>query len=45
MAVVDCTLFLDFGREGLWLEDAADSASRDVEIAGGGVVRVVRTPA
>ena len=44
IAVVNDTMFLDFRRDGLSFEDAVKSASRDVELAGGKVVRVVPTP-
>jgi len=44
IAVVNDTMFLDFHRDGLLFEDAVKSASRDVERAGGKVVRVVPTP-
>ena len=41
LAVVNGTLFLDFQRRGSSFEDAVKSASRDIELAGGKVVRVV----
>ncbi|HKM72968.1 MAG TPA: hypothetical protein VJX94_23375 [Stellaceae bacterium] len=44
IAVVNDTMFLDSHRDGLSFEDAVKSASRDVERAGGKVVRVVPTP-
>ena len=44
IAVVNGTMFLDFHRGGFSFEDAVKSASRDVEAAGGKVVRVVPTP-
>lgn len=44
VAVVNGTLFLDFDRDGLSFEDAVKSASRDVELAGGKVIRVIPTP-
>jgi hypothetical protein len=44
IAVVNGTMFLDFHRAGLSFEDAVKSAFRDVEAAGGKVVRVVPTP-
>jgi hypothetical protein len=43
IAVVNGTIFLDFYRDGLSFEDAVESASRNVELAGGKVVRVVPT--
>jgi len=45
IAVVNGTMFLDFHRDGLTFEDAVKSASRNVELAGGRVVRVLSTPA
>ena len=44
IAVVNGTLFLDFHRDGLSLQDAVKSASREVELAGGKVVRVLPIP-
>ena len=44
IAVVNDTMFLDFHRDGLSFQDAVRSASHDVELAGGKVVRVVSTP-
>jgi hypothetical protein len=44
IAVVNGQMFLDFHRDGLSFEDAVKSASRDVEVAGGKVIRVVPTP-
>jgi hypothetical protein len=44
IAVIDGTLFLDFHRAGSSFEDAVKSASRDVETAGGKVVRVLPAP-
>jgi hypothetical protein len=44
VAVVNGTLFLDFHRDALSFEDAVKSASRNVELAGGKVIRVVSTP-
>ena len=44
IAVIDGTLFLDFHRAGSSFEDAVKSASRNVETAGGKVVRVLPTP-
>ena len=43
IAVFNGTMFLDFHRYGFSFEDAVKSASRDVELAGGRVVRVVPT--
>jgi hypothetical protein len=42
--VVNGTMFLDFHRGGLSFEDAVESASRDVELAGGKVVKVAAIP-
>jgi len=39
IAVVNGTVFLDFHRDASSLEDAVKSASRNVELAGGKVVR------
>jgi hypothetical protein len=44
IAVVNGMMFLDFHRDGLSFEDAVNSASHNVELAGGKVVRVVSTP-
>jgi hypothetical protein len=44
VAVVNGTLFLDFHRDGPSFEDAVKSASRDVELAGGRVIRAIPTP-
>jgi len=41
IAVVNGTMFLDFHRDGLSFQDAVKSASRDVELAGGKIVRVI----
>jgi hypothetical protein len=43
IAVVNGTMFLDFHRDGSSFDDAVKSASRNVELAGGKVVRVVPT--
>ena len=40
IAVVDGRMCLDFHRDGMSFEDAVKSASHDVELAGGKVVRV-----
>ncbi len=44
IAVVDGTLFLDFHRDRSSFEEAVKSASHDVELAGGKVVRVIPLP-
>jgi hypothetical protein len=44
IAGVNGQMFLDFHRDGLSFEDAVKSASREVEVAGGKVIRVVPTP-
>ena len=44
IAVVNGTMYLDFHREASSFEDAVKSASRNVKLAGGKVVRVVPTP-
>ncbi|HEV7995803.1 MAG TPA: hypothetical protein VGP52_06065 [Stellaceae bacterium] len=44
VAVLDGTLFLDFHREGVAFEKAVESASRNVEKAGGRVVKVSPLP-
>jgi len=44
IAVVNGSLFLDFHRDGLSFQDAVKSASHDVELAGGKVVKVVAIP-
>ena len=44
VAVVNGTLFLDFDRDGPSFEDAVKSASRDVELAGGKVIRIIPLP-
>jgi hypothetical protein len=44
IAVVNGTMLLDFHRDGLSFEDAVKSASDNIELAGGKVVRVVSTP-
>ena len=44
VALVNGAMFLDFHRDGSSFEDAVKSASRDVELAGGKVVRVIPTP-
>ena len=41
VAVVDGTMFLDFHRDGLSFEDAVKSASQNVELAGGRIVKVL----
>jgi hypothetical protein len=41
---LDGTLFLDFHREGVAFEKAVESASRNVEKAGGRVVKVSPLP-
>jgi hypothetical protein len=43
-AVVNGTLFLDFDRDASSFEEAVKTARRDVEAAGGKVVRVMSTP-
>ena len=44
IAVIGGTLFLDFDREATSFEAAVGSARRDVEAAGGRVVRMLPTP-
>ena len=44
IAVVNGSLYLDFHRDGLSFEDAVESASRNVERAGGKVIRAVPLP-
>jgi hypothetical protein len=44
VAVVDGTLFLDFQRDGSSFAEAVKSASHDIELAGGKVVRVIPLP-
>jgi hypothetical protein len=44
IAVVNGSLYLDFHRDGLSFEDADESASRNVERAGGKVIRAVPLP-
>ena len=44
IAVVNGTLILDFHRDGLSFEEAVRSASSNIELAGGNIVRVLRTP-
>jgi hypothetical protein len=44
IAVVDGTMFLDFHRDGPSFRRAVESASRDVEQAGGRVVKVAPLP-
>ena len=44
IAVVNDTMFMDFHRDGLSFQDAVRSASHDVELAGGKVVRVIPSP-
>ncbi len=44
IAVVDDAIYLDFDREAATFNEAVESAKRDVERAGGQVVRVIPTP-
>ena len=44
IAVVNGTMFLDYHRDASSFEDAVKSASRNVEVAGGRVVKVVAIP-
>jgi hypothetical protein len=44
IVVVNDLMFLDFHRDGFSFQDGVKSASHDVELAGGEVVRVVPTP-
>jgi hypothetical protein len=44
IAVIDDTLYLDFDRDAPSFEAAVESAKRDVERAGGHVVRVTPAP-
>ena len=44
VVVLDGTIFLDFQREGVTFEKAVESASRNVEKAGGRVVEVSPLP-
>jgi hypothetical protein len=43
IVVIDDKLYLDFDREAESFERAVDSASRDIERAGGKIIRVMPT--
>ena len=44
IALVNGTLFLDFHRDGSSFESSVESASQNVELAEGKVIRILATP-